>query len=197
MNEDLSSSRLIELLHRYYPANLHGDAEGYDESEQYQRMLQLRGHALKNPGDWRRLIARLREVLPECKVQDWTVLFSDDNCWRVRVELPEVLKLPGGQDEVRTVVVLVSILAPVYARYSSFQRYSLVEKRAWPSETFYEDVPETKSYADKVEGIVRDVLHVHRLPNETLFTPVPDIQCGNVALGDAKLIDCLFTDDRW
>ena len=197
MIEDLSASRFIELLHHYYPTNLHGDAEGYAESAQYQRMLRLREQALKNPSDWRRLIARLREVLPECKVQDWTVLFSDDNCWRVRVDLPEVLKLPGGQDEVRTVVVLVSILAPVYALYSSFQRYSGVEKRAWPSETFYEDVPETRSYADKVEGLVRDVLHVHRLPNETLFTPVPDIQCGNVSLGDAKLIDCLFTDDRW
>jgi hypothetical protein len=197
MNEDLSPARLIELLHHYYPLNLHGDDARYGESEQYQRMLALRAHALKNPTGWKRLIARLREVLPECKVQDWTVLFSDDNCWRVRVDLPEVLKLPGGQDEVRTVVVLVSILAPVYALYSSFQRYSLVEKRAWPSETFYEDVPETKSYADKVEVIVRDVLHVQRLTNETLFTPVPDIQCGNVALGDARLIDCLFTDDRW
>jgi hypothetical protein len=195
MNEDFSASRLIELLHHYYPTNLHGDAEGYAESVQYQRMLQLRAHALKNPAEWKRLIARLREVLPECKVQDWTVLFSDDNCWRIRVYLPEVLKLPGGVEEFRAVVVLVSILAPVYVLYSSFQQNS--EKGASPSETFYEDVPETKSYADKVEGIVRDVLHVHRLPNETLFTPVPDIQCGNVSLGDAKLIDCLFTDDRW
>jgi hypothetical protein len=195
MNEDFSASRLIELLHRYYPINLYSDQEEYGESEQYQRMLALRAHALKNPAEWKRLIARLREVLPECKVQDWTVLFSDDNCWRVRVYLPEVLKLPGGVEEFRAVVVLVSILAPVYVLYSSFQQNS--EKGASPSETFYEDVPETKSYADKVEGLVRDVLHVHRLPNETLFTPVPDIQCGNVSLGDAKLIDCLFTDDRW
>ncbi|HYO72106.1 MAG TPA: hypothetical protein VEU33_39135 [Archangium sp.] len=197
MNEDFSPPRLIELLQRYYPLNLHGDNERYGESEQYQRMVQLRAQALKNSTSWGGLLARLGEALPECKVEDWTVLFSDDNCWRVRVNLPEVLKLPGGQDEVRTVVVLVSILAPVYVLYSSFRRYSLVEKRAWPSETFYEDVPETKSYADKVEAIVRDVLHVHRLTTETLFTPVPDIQCGNVPLGDAKLIDCLFTDDRW
>lgn len=195
MNEDFSASRLVELLHRYYPVNLHGGQKGYDESEQYQRMSELRAHALKNPTKWKRLLERLREALPECRVQDWSVLFSDDNCWRVRVYLPEVLKHPEGVEEARAVVVLVSILAPVYVLYSSFQKYS--KQGASPSTLFYEDVPETKSYADKVEGIVRDVLHVHRLPNETLFTPVPNIQCGNVLLGQAKVIDCLFTDDRW
>jgi hypothetical protein len=197
MNEDISASRLVELLHRYYPINLYSSEEGYGESEQYQRLLELREHSLKNPMSWKRLLSRLREALPECKVEDWTVLFSNDNCWRVRVNLPEVLKLPDGREEVRTVVVLVSILAPVFTLYSSFKRYHLTEKRSWPSTTFYEHVPETKAHADKVEAIVRDVLNVHRLPNETLFTPVPDIQCGNVSLGEAKLIDCLFTDDRW
>ncbi|PTL82965.1 hypothetical protein [Vitiosangium sp. GDMCC 1.1324] len=195
MTEDFSASRLIELVHRYYPINLYGGEEGYDDSEQYQRMLALREHALKNPMRWKMLLARLREALPECKVEDWTALFSDDNCWRVRVYLPEARKLPGGVEEARAVVVLVSILAPVYVLYSSFQQYA--GKTASPSTRFYEDIPETKPYADKVEAIVRDVLNVHRLPNETLFTPVPDIQVRNTSLGDAKLIDCLFTDDRW
>ncbi|QRK09997.1 hypothetical protein JQX13_07815 [Archangium violaceum] len=195
MNEDVSASRLIELVHQYHPVNLYGGEEGYDDSEQYQRMLALREHALKNSMSWKRLLARLSESLPECKVEDWTALFSDDNCWRVRVYLPEVLKLPGGAEEVRAVVVLVSILAPVYVLYSSFQQYS--DKGASPSRTIYEDVPETKPHANKIEAIIRDVLHAHRLPNETLFTPVPDIQCGNIRLGEARLIDCLFTDDRW
>lgn len=195
MSADISAPQLLELVHHYYPVNLYGGEAGYDDSEQYQRMLGLREHALKNSMSWKGLLARLTEALPECKVEDWTALFSDDNCWRVRVYLPEVSRLPGGSEEARAVVVLVSILAPVYVLYSSFQQYS--EMGASPSRTFYEDVPETRSHADKVEAIVRDVLHVHRLSNETLFTPVPDIQVRNTRLGEAKLIDCLFTDDRW
>jgi hypothetical protein len=57
--------------------------------------------------------------------------------------------------------------------------------------------PETKPYADKVEALVRSELGVQPLPLDTLFTPVPDIQCRNTSLGKAQLIDCLFTDDRW
>ncbi len=195
MNDDISAPRLLELVHRYYPTNLYSGEEGYYESEQYQRLEEAREEAMTQAVSWKHCLARLREALPGCKVQDWTVLFSNDNCWRARVYLPEVLKLPGGVEEFRAVVVLVSILAPVYVLYSSFQRK--LEQGASPAETFYEDVPETSPYADKVEAIVRDVLHVHRLPNETLFTPVPDIQVRNTRLGDAKLIDCLFTDDRW
>lgn len=195
MNTDISAPQLLELVHRYYPTNLYSSEAGYHESEQYRYLEQAREEAMKEPASWKRCLARLRDALPECRVEDWTALFSNDNCWRVRVYLPEVLQHPGGVEEVRAVVVLVSILAPVYALYSSFQKYS--ERGASPSTRFYEDVPETKPYADKVEAIVGDVLNVHRLPNETLFTPVSDIQVRNTSLGDAKLIDCLFTDDRW
>jgi hypothetical protein len=118
----------------------------------------------------------------------------NDNCWRVRVVLPEVSKFPGGE-EYRTVVVLVSILTPIYVLYSSFQQHQGGEFS--PARLFYEEVPETKPYADKVEALVRSRLHVHRLPIEILFTPVPDIQCGNVSLNEARIIDCLFTDDQW
>ena len=195
MNVDISAPRLLEVVHRYHPTNLYSGEAGYYESAQYQRLEEARDEAMKHPALWKRCLARLSEVLPECKVQDWTTLFSNDNCWRVRVYLPEVVKLPGGVEEFRAVVVLVSILAPVYVLYSSFQRNS--EQGASPSTTFYEDVPETKAHADKVEAIVREMLNVHRLPNEMLFTLVPDIQVRNTRLGEAKLIDCLFTDDRW
>lgn len=195
MNVDTSAPRLLKLVHRYYPTNLYSGEVGYSESEQYRRLEEVRDGAMKQSVPWKRCLALLREALPECKVQDWTVLFSNDNCWRVRVYLPGSLKHPGGIEEVRAVVVLVSILAPVYALYSSFQQHS--ENGVSPSRTFYEEVPETKPYSDRVEAIVRDVLHVHRPSNETLFTPVPDIQVRNTSLGEAKLIDCLFTDDRW
>ncbi|WNG54914.1 hypothetical protein F0U59_09130 [Archangium gephyra] len=196
MTVDLSPSKLLELVHQYYPVHLWMDADGYGESEQYQRLLRARREAMENSGSWTRLLSKLREALPECSVEDWSVLFSDDNCWRVRVYLPEVVQLEGGVEEFRAVVVLVSILSPVYVRYSSFRRR--LRPRSWETPAlFYEEVPDTKPYADKVEALVRSELGVQPLPHETLFTQVPDIQCRNTSLGEARLIDCLFTDDRW
>ncbi len=194
MSTDQSTPQFLELIHQYYPANLWADDNGYVQSGQYQRLVRTRQQALKSSGAWERLLASLRETLPGCRVEDWSVLFSTDNCWRVRVYLPEVRPLDGGQ-EYRAVVVLVSILAPVYVRYSSFhQRFGT----RWSKPTlFYEDVPETKPYADKVEGLVRTEMGVQSLSLDTLSTPVPDIQCGNKSLGEVQLIDCLFTDDRW
>jgi hypothetical protein len=194
MTADLTTSRLIELAHQYYPANLWDADETYVTSAQYQRLLQARRNALNNSGPWERLLTRLKEALPTCRVEDWSVLFSTDNCWRVRVYLPEAPQ-PEGEKEARAVVVLVSILVPAYVRYSSFHRRSGLR---WSKPTlFYEDTPETKPFADKVEELVRSEMGVQPLPQDTLLTQVPDIQCGNKSLGEVRLIDCLFTDDRW
>jgi hypothetical protein len=194
MAADLSTPQLVELVHQYYPAHLWDADEGYAGSEQYQRLVRARQEALKNAETWERLLSGLRESLPRCRVEDWSVLFSTDNCWRVRVYLPEVLQLEEGL-EYRAVVILVSILAPVYVRYSSFQQ--CFGSRWKKPALFYEDVPQTKPIADKVEALVRSELGVQPLPHDTLFTRVPDIQCGNRSLGEVRLIDCLFTDDRW
>jgi hypothetical protein len=195
MSADLSTPRLLELVHQYYPANLRDAEEGYAESEQHQRLLRARQEALKNSGPWEHLVSKLTAVLPGCRVEDWSIIFGGDNCWRVRVYLPEVLRIAGGGLEVRAIVVLVSILAPVYVRYSSLRK--LVERRWEETKLVYEDLPETKPYADKVEALVRAELSVRPLTHDALFVPVPDIQCRNTALGKAQLIDCLFTDDRW
>ncbi len=194
MTTDLTTPRLLELAHQYYPANLWDADQGYVASEQYQRLLQARQHALKNSGLWERLLARVKASLPSCRVEDWTVPAPTDNCWRVRVYLPEVPQFEEGQEH-RAVVLLVSMLAPVYVRYSSFQRRFGTR---WSKPTlFYEDIPETQPIADRVEELVRSELGAQPLPPDTLMTLVPDIQCGNRSLGEVRLIDCLFTDDRW
>jgi hypothetical protein len=191
-----SAPQLIELVHHFYPTNLYDSEPDYQESEQFQRLLAARHEAQVQRSDpWKKLLHLLREALPECKVEDWTVLWSDDNCWRARVYLPGPVEVSGGR-EARAVVLLVSILAPLYVLYSSFHLQT-AEKRLERPRLFYEDVPETKRVADLVESLAKQELDIVRLPNETLFTLVPDIQCRNVMLGNAKLVDCLFTDDRW
>jgi hypothetical protein len=157
--------------------------------------LKARQEASSVSERWEELLRRLEEALPNCRVEDWTALFSNDNCWRARMYLPAPPGLGDDSKEVRAIVVLVSIIAPVFVLYSALQHH--VGKRASPSRTFYSDIPETKPYVEIIEPLVRSSLQVQRLPTEMLFTPVPDIQCGNVHMGDAQLIDCLFTDDRW
>jgi hypothetical protein len=58
-------------------------------------------------------------------------------------------------------------------------------------------VPATQEYEEVLVRLLREELGAPRLPNETLFTPVPDIQYGGVAMEELRLIDCLFTTDRW
>jgi hypothetical protein len=49
----------------------------------------------------------------------------------------------------------------------------------------------------RLDALARACPHTSRLPNDILFTPVPDVRVGHVDLGRARLVDCLFSDDRW
>jgi hypothetical protein len=185
---------LLELVHRFYPAHLHEDDPHYAKSEEYQRLMEARSTAWENREAWKQGLSQLRKALPQSQIEDWTALHSD-SCWRVRVYLPGPLPVEGGGQEFRSVVGLVSLLAPVSAIYTSFhQKFGTL----WRQPTlFYDPVPETRALEEAVESVLHAALGVYRLPTQTLFTPVPDIQCFNVPLGKAQLIDCLFTDDRW
>jgi hypothetical protein len=189
-----SAAHLLELVHRFYPANLHEDDPRYKQSEEDQRLVEIRAAAWAKRHAWKQCLSHLRMELPQCQVEDWTVLQSD-SCWRVRVYLPGTVPVEGGGQEFRAVVGLVSFLAPVSVIYTSF--HQRVGDLWRPAALFYEPRPETQDVAEVVEGALNAVLGVAPLPRETLFTPVPDIQCFNVPLGKAQLIDCLFTDDRW
>jgi hypothetical protein len=196
MSPPPSTDQLIELVHRYYPASLSNGAPGYTESKEYQRLLELRREVLaQHSTRWEKFTQQVQEALPDCTVEDWTVLWAEDNCWRARVYLPQ-LESAGGENQFRAVVLLVSILAPVYVLYSSFQARTAEGGFEQPTLS-YEPRPETTPIAEVLSSLVRTELGVQPLSNEVLFTSVPDIQCGNVPLGKVKLIDCLFTDDRW
>jgi len=196
MGSSFNVSSLVALLYRYYPVNLYSTEPGYYESAQFQRLLATRKDAQEHrSGPWKKLLQKLQDALPDCAIEDWSVLWSDDNCWRVRVQLPGSLEVSGGREH-RSVVLLASILAPVYVRYTSLHLRT-AEDRFQQPRIFYEAVPETKRITDLMDSLAQQTLEVTRLPNEALFIPVPDIQCRNSMLGEAKLIDCLFTDDRW
>ena len=193
--------QLIELVHQYLPANIWPSEPEYGKTPEYQRLLAART-AAKEIGEsrWQAFLERLQHALPQCSVQDWSHLHLDTG-WRVRVDLPHPVMVEG-EEEFRAVVGLVSFLAPVAATYTSFKRklplMSPDQFYRWrDSQLFYEPVPATQEYEEVLLRLLNQELGVRRLPNETLFTPVPDVKYSSFGMGEAQLIHCLFTDNLW
>jgi hypothetical protein len=191
-----TAEQLVARVHAHLPSNLWESEPGYTATPEYRRLEVARRNAWDTGQErWATFLAQLREAFPRCTVEDWTVLRSD-NCWRVRLYLPDTVPLNEGGEEHRAVVGLVSILAPVSVTYTSFHRRQA--ERRWHAPTlFYDPVPEKRDAEARLADLLRSELGAPRLPNDTLFTPLPDIQYAGAALGQARLIDCLFTTDRW
>lgn len=192
MGEHFSADALVELVHRYYPAGVHGDDPRHRESEEYRRLTAARLGAQQDDVAWNGFRQRIREELPECKQWELPGLLYDPSR-RVRVYLPDS-QVPAG--ERKAVVVLTSILAPVHLLHAS-QEVDLDEERS-TSQAWFPPLPsEFQPYEQKLDALVRAEFGTVRLPNDVLFTPVPDLQVGNTGFGQVMLIHCLFTDDIW
>jgi hypothetical protein len=197
MDDDLMSTnpkvtQLIELVHHFYPRNIYTTDTRYDSQAEAPRLREIRRRAQEESSAWNALLQRLRQELPECSLWELPYLLYDP-CRCVRVSLA---KSPVGALEQKALVLLVSVLAPVHHIYASFQRVEnkqVVEQRIWhpPLPREYEPVEMP------LNALSQEVLGTSRLPNEVLFAPVPDIQIGNLDLGRAQLIHCLFTDRLW
>lgn len=178
------------MVHRFYPANLYDSDPKYKESIEFRRLYSARLASQEHSGPWwTHFLDEIEKALPGHDVQDWTYL-PHDNCWRCRVYLP------GAKDRTSKTasVALLSILAPVYVVYTSHVDF---DGSKWRSSVSYQPRSETSAQGRVIESLITSIFDFTRLPPDVLFTPVPDIQCFNVDLGQATLFDCLFTDDRW
>jgi len=118
-----------------------------------------------------------------------------DPCYSVRVSNPGFVTGDLVFDEV---VGLVSTLAPVYAIYASHtDKASLPERKDWLR--FPPFPSRLQAHEAKLTGLIEATFGYTRLPNDILFIPVPDLvpSTANYLLGEAVLIDCLFTRHRW
>ncbi|SEM60010.1 hypothetical protein SAMN05444354_11975 [Stigmatella aurantiaca] len=192
MKPDLSAAALVLLLHQYYPTGLWADEPGYRETEQFQRLQRLLEEARKDTHSWEGFVQRAREEFPSSTFWDSTTLFYDP-CYRLRISLPLPKEAEGARDEL---VCLVSLLAPAYVIYASHALRTGSSEDAW---TRYPPLP-PGFHPDEVRlaALIESTFSATRLPNEVLFTPVPEMDHwgGNVGLGKALLIDLLFTEDR-
>ncbi|MFE8603139.1 hypothetical protein [Archangium violaceum] len=115
-------------------------------------------------------------------------------CNSIRVYLPGSMPDASRRD---CIVGLMSQLAPVYAIYASHADRSLPGGDYWLR--FSPFPTEFQELETKLAGLIESTLGFSRLSNEVLFTPVPDLvpRIANHGPGEARLIDCLFTQHRW
>ncbi len=188
-----SADAFGQLVHQFYPSGLWPDDPAYDASEEAQRLALLKAVAQQDTEAWKSFIRSAREAFPNCGFWDTTLLFHDP-CYRLRVSLP----MPVIQGERHDAVVcLLSLLAPAYVIYASHSLDTGPFAESW---TRYPPLPsEFQPYEARLALLIESTFRSTRLPNEVLFTPLPDLTTpgGNLALGKARLIDLLFTPDRW
>lgn len=194
MNSDLTATGLVQLVHRYYPAGLTNVDAQYDSTEEAQLLNQLIHENLKDRPRWMDFVLQIQQEFPDCSIWDATVP-SHDPCTTCRVSLPG---FTTGNSRYDGVVCLLSQIAPVYAIYAAH-----VEERgaALPREVWLRFPPlptEFQTHESKLAQLIESTFGFTRLSNEILFTPVPDLvpRVGHLQLGQAQLIDCLFTPYR-
>jgi hypothetical protein len=97
-----------------------------------------------------------------------------------------------------SVICLLSQLAPVYALYASeLVKVGSTERTGWFG--FPPFPPEFQEREAKLSRLIESTIGFTRLTNDVLLTPVPDLvpRTANHGPGEARLIDCLFTPQRW
>jgi len=194
MKPELTGEALVRLVHLYYPAGMETYDPRYEASEEAQRLRALIEPHVGGTPAWKDFIQRLRVEFADCDIWDSTVP-RHDPCYSVRVSNPGFVTGDLVFDEV---VGLVSTMAPVYALYASHtDRASLPERKSWMR--FPPFPSRLQGHETKLAGLIEATFGYTRLPNDILFIPVPDLvpSTANYLLGEALLIDCLFTRHRW
>jgi hypothetical protein len=193
MRPEPTPEALIQLLRRYYPAGLEHWDPRYATSEEAQRLDQLLRAARQDSSAWAGFLQRLRAELPQCRILEMTNLWHDP-CYTCRVWLPGV---EVGGDRFDAVVCLLSLLAPVYALYGCHARLDGPSAEWAPRLSAFPQ--ELQPHEARLATLIETTFGATRLSEDVLSTPIPELvpRSGSLELGQAKLIDCLFTDHRW
>lgn len=191
---DLTAERMLHCAHHYYPAGLEKEDPRYAISEETQRLDAILQQHSQGSLEWKRFVERLSIEFPGCTLWDTTVP-RHDPCYTCRVSLPGFVTGAARQD---FVVCMLSQLSPVYALYASHvDKTMLSEREYWVR--FPPFPSEFAAHEKKLSHLVESTFGFTRLDNDVLFLPVRDVvpRTVNFGLGEARLVDCLFTAHRW
>ena len=195
MNPELTVDALGQLIHRYYPVGIEEYDPRYLASEEAQHLKALLEAHVGGTPAWNAFVQRLREDFANCSIWDMTVPRHDPG-YIVRVSLPGFVT---GAPLYESVVCLLSKLAPVYALYASHLKEN---GPGLPRDHWMRFPPfpaEFQSHEARLAESIESTFGFTRLPEEILCLPVPDLVpwTGRNRLGEARLIDFLFTEYRW
>ncbi|WP_428261985.1 hypothetical protein [Haliangium sp.] len=185
---------LLATAAQYYPEGIENYAPAYRDSVEFQRLSEVLARSRRLASDspaehpWGGFCELLGREFDGCSV--WNNHEERyDPCHGCRVYLPWVTP---GRDvaHAECVVVLVSLLAPVYALYAS-RASAWVRLAEFPAR-FVE-------HEARLAALVEAEFGYTRVPAPTLAMAVPDRvpPDASLNLGEAALIDLLFTPDRW
>ncbi|HYO69110.1 MAG TPA: hypothetical protein VEU33_23825 [Archangium sp.] len=196
MKLDPFTDALVRLVHCYYPPGIEDYDPRYKKSEEYQRLTRLLLANQQPSPTWDAFTDQVVEAFSGCSIWDATVPMHEP-CNIIRVSLPG----PGGDPlPYDSVVGLLSQLAPVYALYASHHTTRLSRStggKAWWR--FAPFPPKYQAHEVKLVTLIESTLGFTRLSPEALLIPVPDLvpNTGNLALGRARLVDCLLSPHLW
>lgn len=212
---------LMARAYRHYPRNIPGDAPSYFEAEETCRLQGVLQVCAENMGGerpitphrrvpidgevqevlyalrmWLPFAEKLQRAFPDRIVWDRAIPWNDP-CYRCEVMQAGLVQ--GSQAPRESGTCILSALAPVYALYVYVSGSREIMKGRAKAEFRYSQLP--SKYDDreaKMAALIEETFHFTRMTEDTLLLPVPDVvpYASNLAIGEAKLVDCLFTPHR-
>lgn len=209
---------LMARIYRHYPRGIGGEDRRHFRSEETSRLECVLQVCAANMGK-ERPIKPYRRVPIDPEVQDvldalraWLPFkkalqreFPDRFLWDRTIpwhnpcyicDVARAGYVQGTRAWYEPVVCMLSALAPVYAL--CVHETEDVDD-CFTSRELYSNLP--SQYADRearMAALIEETFHFTRLTEDTLLLSIPDVvpQAENVLMGEARLVDCLFTTAR-
>jgi hypothetical protein len=191
-------NEILRTIYRFYPRKLPYDSDGYQQSEERRRLLQLREqHAKAETGE--RFLSRLKEAFPEYAVVDWTNL-SDSQCYEYKILLHagqpildddlELIRALGGKR--RDLCLFISILGSYWFFVVDETTYD-EETDEWKFQLGSEEDQDIEQAVHRLKQVMKSEGYLE-VPREIARLAVPDVETEMQELGEATVFHCLFTD---
>ncbi|WP_428261515.1 hypothetical protein [Haliangium sp.] len=185
----LTHDELVEIVGRYYPSKIEAYDPEYEKTSEFARLQALLkdarvGLETRAETPWRRLFQQIKGAFVGHIVWDRSPPM-DAPCYECRVYMPWVTM---GDEVADALVVLVSLLAPVYVVYAA---------REGGDDEWIEFPPLPHDFAPCEERLVQiiEASGLHRLSTQLALSALPQFvpHGGCLELGQSCLVDCLFT----
>lgn len=190
----LSVPQLVELAHYYHPQMADRTFATADELDRFiratpQRRARVAAHdrAMAHRRPWREFVEAIAEQAPGHHVEDATRPYRLEQAYVAVIGVAEG-GAPSSGYPTHRLVVMASIVAPIYYMYESFDDPHRIEHEL------------SGSWAQLVAVIEREMaarFAYQRLSYKAGGIRLPKLRIGTLPDGESTVVDALFTDYRW